>query len=326
MSIHDVLLAVANQPGATRELEQLLERIQTGTLSDEEKAAILRGTFPSGERFSEAQRSQILAAILLVLDAAELLRVPADGGPITTRVLREVEWLRRRNLLLERKTAIDSCTGLANGEYFRQKLSELYLHCLQHGGSISVFFLDLDRFKVVNDTLGHEAGDELLVAVARRLESSIKVRERDVIGRVLSTTMGGGDEFGIVVGGLRKRDVEPLARRIQAAICQPYAIHGTHVEIGASMGISYRRIGKLHANLSEVSADTLAELWDEGAETRSQTSVWGQSIVRWCRDMLKQADEAMYEIKRSGGGIRMYDQEPSPPRRRSHAAPVSRSS
>ena len=95
----------------------------------------------------------------------------------------------------------------------------------------SVFLLDLDRFKHVNDTLGHPAGDALLVQVAHRLERAVGKLGR--VGRL------GGDEFKVVVPGRIDRDrLGALAQEVIAALSQPYSIDGQRVVIGASLGIA----------------------------------------------------------------------------------------
>src|SRR6202035_1326837 len=87
----------------------------------------------------------------------------------------------------------DALTGLANRAEFNAKLKQATDSIPRHGGTVTVLMLDLDRFKAVNDTLGHLAGDQLLVEVGRRLRSTL--RETDVLARL------GGDEFAIIQEG-----------------------------------------------------------------------------------------------------------------------------
>ena len=124
----------------------------------------------------------------------------------------------------------DALTGLANRAFFLEQLEQI----IAGGGSgrFAVFLLDLDRFKNVNDTLGHGAGDALLVQVAQRLRSSL--RSSDVLARL------GGDEFALVQVGAPDHRVASvdLAQRIVKLISEPFQLSGQRVEIGTSIGIA----------------------------------------------------------------------------------------
>src|SRR5262249_1038271 len=125
----------------------------------------------------------------------------------------------------------DSLTGLANRFQMSQTLEKILNAQREEQRCCAVFLLDLDRFKQVNDTLGHPAGDALLKQVAQRLEHTVKDAGR--LGRL------GGDEFQVIVpGALRRGDLAELADRIIENLTQPYAIEGHHVVIGASVGIA----------------------------------------------------------------------------------------
>ena len=125
----------------------------------------------------------------------------------------------------------DSLTGLANRHQMAQTLEKILgAPNLEHR-ACSVFLLDLDRFKQVNDTMGHPAGDNLLTQVAQRLERT--TGENGRVGRL------GGDEFQIVLPGRRRReDLAVLARRVIDALSEPYSIDGHRVVIGASIGVA----------------------------------------------------------------------------------------
>jgi diguanylate cyclase (GGDEF)-like protein len=124
----------------------------------------------------------------------------------------------------------DALTNLPNRALFRERLSDA-LTGIGRGGKLSVLFLDLDRFKGVNDTLGHPAGDELLKIVAGRLRNS--VRDNDTVARV------GGDEFAIIQTEVAEpQDTAVLARRLGEAIRAPYDIGGHAVMVDTSIGIA----------------------------------------------------------------------------------------
>jgi diguanylate cyclase (GGDEF)-like protein/PAS domain S-box-containing protein len=125
----------------------------------------------------------------------------------------------------------DILTELPNRALFDDRLKTALRHAPRTGEMLAVLFLDLDRFKMINDTLGHTIGDSLLVAVSRRLRSS--VREDDTVARM------GGDEFIFILRGLRSSDdaVKP-AQKILTAIRPPFHVQGHELHITASIGVS----------------------------------------------------------------------------------------
>jgi diguanylate cyclase (GGDEF)-like protein len=129
----------------------------------------------------------------------------------------------------------DPLTGLPNRRVFRSTLDQMIRLAQLEGGngpsSFAVLFLDLDRFKVINDTLGHRIGDMLLQEVAKRLKLSL--RPTDILARL------GGDEFAIVVPSFETRNtLEVLASGIIVAIGQPYEIDGYRIRSSVSIGIA----------------------------------------------------------------------------------------
>jgi diguanylate cyclase (GGDEF)-like protein len=120
----------------------------------------------------------------------------------------------------------DALTNLPNRVLFRDKMQQ----SLDRGAALAVLFLDLDRFKSVNDSLGHSIGDALLCAVTERLQRVL--RRSDMVARL------GGDEFAIVQIGARPSDATDLAGRIIAALSEPFDVLGHQVNIGTSVGIA----------------------------------------------------------------------------------------
>ena len=126
----------------------------------------------------------------------------------------------------------DSLTGLANRLQMAQTLEKILVAPNHDHRTCAVFLLDLDRFKQVNDTMGHPAGDYLLTQVASRLECTIGEKGR--VGRL------GGDEFQMVLPGRHRRDdLAQLAVRVIHDLSEPYSIDGHRVMIGASIGIAF---------------------------------------------------------------------------------------
>ncbi|WP_341632956.1 EAL domain-containing protein [Sphingomonas agri] len=138
--------------------------------------------------------------------------------------------MRQSEVELDRLARQDSLTGLANREALRRALDDALISASRRKHRCSVFLLDLDRFKAVNDTLGHPAGDTLLRLVALRLTD--EVGDLGQVGRL------GGDEFEIVLPAVSSEaDLSRLAQAIIDSLTRPYFINGTNVTIGASVGI-----------------------------------------------------------------------------------------
>ncbi len=135
-----------------------------------------------------------------------------------------------RRLLLA--ASRDHLTGISNRAYFEIRLDAALVDIeTRQARGLTLLFLDLDRFKTVNDTLGHAVGDALLKLVSERLQHS--VREDDTLARL------GGDEFAILLDGMTEKDVAgALARRTIDMLERPYLIDGQVVNIGASIGIA----------------------------------------------------------------------------------------
>ena len=124
----------------------------------------------------------------------------------------------------------DRLTGLANRAQLQEQIAEGIAVATRGGQRAAVLMVDLDRFKDVNDSLGHHHGDLVLVETARRLASA--VRHGDAIARL------GGDEFAVYLRGAADRDAVAAAQRIVEAIAQPFFIDGLPIRIGASVGVA----------------------------------------------------------------------------------------
>lgn len=125
----------------------------------------------------------------------------------------------------------DALTGLPNRVLLQDRLSQALSRSHWRERNIAVMFMDIDRFKVINDTLGHNAGDELLKIVSQRLLSC--VREGDTVARL------GGDEFAIVLNDIAsQQDVPPIAEKIITTLTEPVEIEGQELFVTSSIGIS----------------------------------------------------------------------------------------
>ena len=125
----------------------------------------------------------------------------------------------------------DPLTGLPNQVLFRDRVSVALTHSQRHGTAFAVMFLDLDRFKGVNDSLGHAVGNELLRAVANRLRRTL--RAEDTVGRM------GGDEFTVLVPGVTsERDFQIVAEKILSAFRDPFLVGNRDLVVTTSIGIA----------------------------------------------------------------------------------------
>ncbi|MCB9946304.1 MAG: EAL domain-containing protein [Rhodospirillaceae bacterium] len=160
---------------------------------------------------------------LLRNPAGEIEYLVASGIDITER--------KRAEAVIRHQANYDALTGLPNRTLFIDRLSQAIAASKRTGGLVAVLFIDLDRFKWVNDALGHRAGDQLLAEAARRLETSL--RSSDTVARL------GGDEFTVVIPNLAEPgDVETVARKILRDLSIPYTLDGREEVISCSIGIT----------------------------------------------------------------------------------------
>ena len=160
-----------------------------------------------------------------------LRKIPYRDSEAIFANVRDVTDRKRSEEKLDRLAHHDALTSLPNRLLFGDRLSQRIAQARRDDSSLAVMFLDLDRFKVINDSLGHNAGDELLRQVACRLKDS--VRESDTVARM------GGDEFTILVGGLHaRRDAERVANHILERMAEPFTVGSRGLFVSTSIGIS----------------------------------------------------------------------------------------
>ncbi len=131
---------------------------------------------------------------------------------------------------LEHQAFHDSLTGLANRSLLRNRLDNALIRAQRYDIPVAVLFCDLDGFKMVNDTLGHDVGDVLLVEVGRRFDECL--REGDTVARF------GGDEFAVILDGSNPRDAVETANRVLRALREPFHVQGREIDIRASIGVA----------------------------------------------------------------------------------------
>jgi diguanylate cyclase (GGDEF)-like protein/PAS domain S-box-containing protein len=187
----------------------------------EARVAELSGLAPNSQRVDEMADGRLIL----------LSRQPMPGGGWLS-IMEDITERRRAEAAIVRLARHDVLTGLPNRAQFNEKLEEAGKRLKRGGAAITVMMVDLDRFKTVNDTLGHAAGDALLIEVGRRLKSTL--RETDLLARL------GGDEFAIIQEGgpSQHEGAIALALRIISAISEPFDLNGFEVNIGTSIGIA----------------------------------------------------------------------------------------
>ncbi|MAU41423.1 MAG: hypothetical protein CMF31_07355 [Kordiimonas sp.] len=154
------------------------------------------------------------------------------GQKLFTVLMRDVTERYEAEKRIRDMALQDSLTGLANRNLFHRRLEDALKSAKRMGTNVAVLFLDLDKFKPVNDTYGHGVGDELLKVVARRL--GFCCREVDTVARL------GGDEFAIVLTHIvDPNDIDKVAKRILEALTQSICVEDHNLHVGTSIGVSF---------------------------------------------------------------------------------------
>ncbi len=164
---------------------------------------------------------------------------PRNGGVTLHALVHDVTDRRRVEEELEYQARHDELTGLANRRQLLASLEQALAEASLHDWRVAVLFLDVDRFKDINDSLGHNVGDQLLVEIAKRLRQAIRSDRRDSEFGTLGDLVArpSGDEFALIVTGLRRdADAKAVAARMQAAFTPPLQLAGREVFLTACVG------------------------------------------------------------------------------------------
>ena len=259
------------------------------TLLAEFAREISEGKLDRPLRISASSEVQALAGALnTVLEelSKHKSRVDVDNKLLSMKVAERTEQLTRRNAELHKAVSkvskaenrlrelayFDSLTSLPNRQLFLEKLEELILRAKEDVKLLALLFMDLDNFKRINDSLGHNIGDQLLMAVAQRLSKCLRVSDYLASfygagsGAFFGISRLGGDEFTVLLKDIEsEQDAARVAERILEAMKEPYIINGHELVVTPSIGISL--------------------------SPRDATNV---------EELVKMADTAMYQAKRSG--------------------------
>jgi diguanylate cyclase (GGDEF)-like protein/PAS domain S-box-containing protein len=198
-------------------------------LFDEDSARLFKTELNSGRVLELSGRQGSGAEVHVEASTRACLY---HGEPAYITAVRDITRRRQTEALVRRQAWYDALTGLPNRILFLDRLEHALLQAKRESRRLAVLFLDLDRFKMVNDSLGHGVGDQLLQAAAGRLQGAL--RKTDTVARL------GGDEFAVLLEDAAvEDDAQTVARKIVETLSQPFEI-GTHeIHIGTSVGLAY---------------------------------------------------------------------------------------
>ena len=215
-----------------------------------------------------AVRAGVATGRTISAHQVECLELLAGQAVVAVSNSRLVGELQSAHEQLEHQAFHDALTGLPNRALLQRRLDEVLAGRTTNRTSVAILFLDLDRFKEVNDSLGHEIGDELLVAVARRLRGC--VRDGDLVARL------GGDEFTILLKAVRgEQRPSSLAERICQVMAQPFRLGGHEVSVSSSVGIALAEPG---ASAGEVMRQADLAMYTAKAKGRSRWQMYAPDL------------------------------------------------
>jgi diguanylate cyclase (GGDEF)-like protein/PAS domain S-box-containing protein len=198
--------------------------------------------------------------------------VASPGGPVA-RVVGSMSDIHEQRLLEDqlRENALhDALTGLPNRRLFLERLDHAIELWRRSRTPYAVIFLDLDRFKSVNDRLGHQAGDHVLSTVARRMQAEL--RAIDIGARF------GGDEFAVLLHDVGHAEVPDITRRLQSRLSEPIDFEGRSFVVGASLGVATSELG--YADSEDVLRDADTAMYDAKGRGRATISVFDEAMGR----------------------------------------------
>ena len=170
--------------------------------------------------------------ILWCSESSRLVALFGGDGEYIEGVLEDITKRKHSELALKHLATVDSLTGVPNRHIFFDRLELAVASAKRYGTRPAVLFVDLNEFKDVNDTLGHQAGDDLLRMVSERLHK--RIREADTLARL------GGDEFGILLSDVENEEGAMIvARNLLQVLDDPFSLAGREVRVGATIGISF---------------------------------------------------------------------------------------
>jgi len=204
---------------------------------------------------------------------------PGASSPCLILQVQDISARRRAEAGLHHLAFHDSLTGLPNRRRFHEHLGQAVEYAKREPEeAFAVMFLDFDRFKLINDSLGHNAGDEFLIQVSRRIAESL--RPGDVVARL------GGDEFAVLVHRLEhERVAAQLAERLMEALKRPFHVAGTELSTSASIGITFSAFG--YDRAEDVLRDADTAMYKAKAAGKARYALFDASLHTEVADRLR---------------------------------------
>lgn len=210
------------------------ESMMNALLNDSAERILAALSLVESSRSAQSVDVQLRRGDGSIGDFVITLRAKLDGdGPATefAGTVQDISERKNAERRLERLAYYDPLTGLANRAMFQKEIGDVFARCQSTGSSAALLLLDLDRFKEVNDSLGHSVGDDLLARVAQLFSA--------VLGGGQFISRLGGDEFAIIMLGYKDTSaIIMLANQLIGAVAHPIALQRSEVSIGASIGIA----------------------------------------------------------------------------------------
>ena len=228
-----------------------------------------------------------IARILSVV--VQVVRDPDGSVHHWSTITRDITEQRQTQAELARQATHDALTGLPNRVLFLRKTTEALERSRTTHATVGVLFIDLDKLKHVNDTIGHAVGDQLIVNISRRLAAA--TRPTDLVARI------SGDEFVVLCEGLLDEHVAlEVAERIRSAITGPLVLQGVEIEAGASVGVALSTPDLLSTESAADAAVTLLRSADTAMyrakqRGRGRSELYNEEMRTAARERLKLASE-----------------------------------
>ncbi|WPN44820.1 EAL domain-containing protein [Pseudomonas sp. P8_241] len=242
------------------------------------------------------QRDQeLLTFVSRHIDTALSRRTAAEAIHVANlkleaRVQSRTRELDHANAKLQHENSHDALTGLPNRTYLQQRLNLAWSRFGSEGGHLAVMFIDLDRFKMVNDSLGHHFGDLLLMEAAQRLRGCL--RDTDMLARL------GGDEFSVLAPEAPLEVMIEIAERILVAFDLPFFINGYEVFSSCSIGI-VSADSQFHHEPADLLRDADAAMYRVKSAGRDSYAVFNQEVRREVSDQVEREGALRNALKRT---------------------------